>query len=128
MEQVWKGAALCLVGGIFAALLKKKTPELSIMLSVAVVIVVGTELLQTMRTVTAMIESLAQLQNLPQDLFAPLLKTVAIALVSRLGSDLCRDAGESAMASLLDICGSFGAIVVSIPLFKAAWDMLQSIL
>lgn len=128
MEQVWKGAALCLVGGIFAALLKKKTPELAIMLSVAVVIVVGTELLQTMRTVTAMIESLAQLQNLPQDLFAPLLKTVAIALVSRLGSDLCRDAGESAMASLLDICGSFGAIVVSIPLFKAAWDMLQSIL
>ena len=128
MELVWKGAALCLVGGIFAALLKKKTPELAIMLSVAVVIVVGTELLQTMRTVTAMIESLAQLQNLPQDLFAPLLKTVAIALVSRLGSDLCRDAGESAMASLLDICGSFGAIVVSIPLFKAAWDMLQSIL
>ena len=128
MEQVWKGAALCLVGGIFAALLKKKTPELAIMLSVAVVIVVGTELLQTMRTVTVMIESLAQLQNLPQDLFAPLLKTVAIALVSRLGSDLCRDAGESAMASLLDICGSFGAIVVSIPLFKAAWDMLQSIL
>ena len=128
MEQVWKGAALCLVGGIFAALLKKKTPELAIMLSVAVVIVVGTELLQTMRTVTAMIESMAQLQNLPQDLFAPLLKTVAIALVSRLGSDLCRDAGESAMASLLDICGSFGAIVASIPLFKAAWDMLQSIL
>ena len=128
MEQVWKGAALCLVGGIFAALLKKKTPELAIMLSVAVVIVVGTELLQTIRTVTAMIESLAQLQNLPQDLFAPLLKTVAIALVSRLGSDLCRDAGESVMASLLDICGSFGAIVVSIPLFKAAWDMLQSIL
>ena len=128
MELVWKGAALCLVGGIFAALLKKKTPELAIMLSVAVVIVVGTELLQTIRTVTAMIESLAQLQNLPQDLFAPLLKTVAIALVSRLGSDLCRDAGESVMASLLDICGSFGAIVVSIPLFKAAWDMLQSIL
>ena len=128
MELVWKGAALCLVGGIFAALLKKKTPELVIMFSVAVVIVVGTELLQTIRTVTAMIESLAQLQNLPQDLFAPLLKTVAIALVSRLGSDLCRDAGESAMASLLDICGSFGAIVVSIPLFKAAWDMLQSIL
>ncbi len=128
MEQVWKGAVLCLIGGIFAALLKKKTPELAIMLSLAVVTVVGVGIVQTIRTVAEVIEVMARLESFPNDLFAPLIKTVAIALISRLGSDLCRDAGESAMASMLEICGSFGAITVSIPLFKAAWDMLQSML
>ena len=128
MEQFWKGTILCLIGGIFAALLKKKTPELAVILSATVVIVVGMGIAQTWQSVTAIIETLTQLKSFPQELFAPLLKTVAIALVSRLGSDLCRDAGESAVASMLEICGSFAAIAVSIPLFKAALDMLQSIL
>lgn len=128
MELIWKGTALCIIGGVFAALLKKKTPELAMLLSVAVVVIIGSEIIQSIRGVIAMIETIAQLGNFPQDLFAPLTKTVAIALVSRLGSDLCRDAGENAMASMLEICGSFAAIAVSIPLFKAAWDMLQSLL
>ena len=69
-----------------------------------------------------------RLGKLPAELFGPLFKTVGIAMVSRLGSDLCRDAGEGAMASVLEISGSLGAIVVSLPLFEAVWDMLQSVL
>ena len=59
------------------------------------------------------------------ELFTPLLKTAAIALISRVGSDLCRDAGESAMASLVETAGAFGAILVSLPLMEAVWEMLQ---
>ena len=61
-------------------------------------------------------------------LFAPLVKTVGVALVSRTGSDLCRDAGEGAMASLVETAGAVIAILVSLPLFQAAWDMLRSLL
>ena len=66
--------------------------------------------------------------GLPTDLFLPLVKTVGIALVSRTGSDLCRDAGESAMASLVETAGAVTAILVSLPLFQAAWDMLRGLL
>ena len=128
MESILKGAAICLVGGILATLLKKKTPELATVLSIAVVVVVGSQITENVRAVTEVIETLAQLEYFPGDVFAPLMKTVAIALVSRIGGDLCKDAGENALASMLEICGSFGAIAVSIPLFMAAWDMLQSIL
>ena len=66
--------------------------------------------------------------QLPAELFAPLVKTVGVALVSRTGSDLCRDAGEGAMASLVETAGAVIAILVSLPLFQAAWDMLRSLL
>ena len=125
MDQVWKGAALCLIGAVFAALLKKKVPELAILVSMAVITLVGIALVQAVGNILAAVENLMHLGNFPADLFRPLIKTVAIALVSRLGSDLCRDAGEGAMASMLEISGSFGAIIVSLPLFEAVWDMLQ---
>ena len=111
-----------------AAVLKKKIPELALLLSLAVVAVVGLALIRSVGSVFAVIDVLMRSANLPSDLFRPLIKTVAIAMVSRIGSDLCRDAGESAMASVLEISGSFGAIVVSLPLFEAVWDMLQSVL
>ena len=38
------------------------------------------------------------------------------------------DAGEGAMASLVETAGAVIAILVSLPLFQAAWDMLRSLL
>lgn len=66
--------------------------------------------------------------QLPEQLFQPLLKTVCIALICRTGSDLCRDAGEGALASVLETAGAVAAIVVSLPLFRAVWDLLESLL
>ena len=53
---------------------------------------------------------------------------MGIALLSRTGSDLCRDAGEGAMASVLETTGAVAAIVVSLPLFRSAWELLGSLL
>ena len=87
---------------------------------------------------TTLLEPLGQLRDfweeasawgqLPEQLFQPLLKTVCIALICRTGSDLCRDAGEGALASVLETAGAVAAIVVSLPLFRAVWDLLESLL
>ena len=53
---------------------------------------------------------------------------MCIAFVSRIGADLCRDAGESAIASVLESAGAVAAIVVSMPLFRSAWEVLRSLL
>ena len=61
-------------------------------------------------------------------LFLPLLKTAGIAVVTRIGADLCRDAGESAMASAVEMAGAMGALLAVLPLMQAAWEVLRSLL
>ena len=58
-------------------------------------------LVRGVETVTAFVREVMQCGGVESALFAPLFKTVAIALISRTGADLCRDAGEGAMASLV---------------------------
>ena len=94
---------------------------------------VGTEhlllaLVRGVETVTAFVREVMQWGGVESALFAPLFKTVAIALVSRTGADLCRDAGEGAMASLVETAGAFGAVVVSLPLFGAVWELLSGMI
>ena len=98
--------ALCLVGALLAALLRRTGGEMALLLALAVC--------------GAAVMLLVQL-------FVPLVKTVGIALLCRTGSDLCRDAGESAIGSVLETAGAVAAIVVSLPLFRSAWELLRSL-
>mgnify|MGYP000711703044 FL=1 len=47
--------------------------------------------------------------------------------MSRLGGEICRDAGQGAMAAVLDTAGAFGAVLVSLPLVRAAWELLRTL-
>ena len=123
-----KVTALCLVGAVLAALLKKSSPELAVLLALAACAAVLLALVRGVETVTAFVREVMQWGGVESALFAPLFKTVAIALISRTGADLCRDAGEGAMASLVETAGACGAVIVSLPLFGAVWELLSGMI
>ena len=118
-------SALCLTGALLAVLLKRTNPDMALLLALAIC---GAVLFLLAEPLGDFFTQLSDWGGLPTELFAPLVKTVGIALVSRTGSDLCKDAGEGAMASLVETAGAVTAILVSLPLFQAAWDMLRSLL
>ena len=91
MEQMGKVAAICLVGAVFAALLKKRGAEMGLLLSLTVVAVAGAALMQTVGQALSLLERFMVLGNFDAALFRPLIKTTGIAVISRLGSDLCRE-------------------------------------
>ena len=126
METVLQIAAVCLVGAVLAAVLRQRSPEAALLLGLAVCAVVGALLLRGLADVLDMLEDLAA-GGLPEGLFTPLVKTLGIALVSRLGTEICRDAGQGAMAAVLETAGAFGAVLVSLPLVRAAWELLRSL-
>ena len=118
METVVQIAAVCLAAAILGAVLRQHSPETAAVLGLAVCAVVGVLLLRGLAEV---------LDMLPEGLFTPLVKTLGIALVSRLGGEICRDAGQGAMAAVLDTAGAFGAVLVSLPLVRAAWELLRTL-
>ena len=120
--------ALCLVGALLAALLRRTGGEMALLLALAVCgAAVMLLLAQPLEELKGFWEEAASWGQLPVQLFVPLVKTVGIALICRTGSDLCRDAGESAIGSVLETAGAVAAIVVSLPLFRSAWELLRSL-
>ena len=100
----------------------------ALLLGLAVCAAAGALLLRGLADVLDMLEDLAAAGGLPPELLAPLVKTLGIALVSRLGTEICRDAGQGAMAAVLEAAGAFGAVLVSLPLVRAAWELLRSLI
>ena len=123
-----KAAVVCLLGALLATLVKKTSPDMALLLALAVCAAVLTALVRGLEEITAFLQELLERGGLSAELFTPLLKTVGIALVTRTGGALCRDAGEGAMAAVVEMSGAFAVVLVSLPLFRAAWQMLEGLL
>lgn len=128
METLIRFTVICVIGGVLAVFVKKSSPDLGLMVSIAVCIVVLAALLAPLQEVVGLLRQMMEWSGMPEEVFAPLLKTLGIALLCRVGGDLCRDAGQSAVASLVEMGGALGTILVSVPLLRAVWEMLQSLI
>ena len=128
MEQVTQIAVVCLLGSLLALLLKKGSPETALLLALGVGVVCLLFLLKGAGEIVSFLDELMERANLSREVFLPLFKTLGIALVAKTGSDLCRDAGESAMGSLVETAGAFCAVLVSLPLLRAVLSMLLELI
>ena len=123
-----QAAALCLIGSILGLLIKKSAPEITMTLSLSLGVLLLLWIATDAGEVLAFLKELTERTGVPEVVFAPLLKTVAIALVARTTADLCRDAGESALGSLTESAGAVCALAASLPLLRTVMDILWELL
>lgn len=119
---------LCVVGALLALVVKRGTPEAALLLTIAAACVCLLFLGGVLREITAFLEELSTQSGVSQALFVPLYKTVGIALVVKAGGDLCRDAGESALAAVVETAGTVCALAVSLPLLRAVVSLLMELI
>ncbi len=119
MSLLIKAAAVALAGAVMAMVLKKNAPEIALALSIAMTVAaagLAAQLIGQLREVT----DLAREQTgLSPAVIAPVLKCVGIGVVTRLAADLCKDAGQSAAASAVELAGAACAMAASLPLIRA---------
>lgn len=128
MELAVKAAGIALVGCILADLLKKSGGQTALLLAAAVCCALTALAAAVLKQITDFTGSVCELAALSAPAVTTVLKTVGIALITRLTCDLCRDAGQTAMSSAAEFVGSAAAVYVSLPLMKTVLDMIGSLL
>lgn len=115
---------LCVVCLPPVLLLKKKTPELALLLTLAVLAVAAARCAALAAPLLERLRALGELAGIDGGYFTILLRTVAAALVTRLCGDLCRDGGSQALASAVDMAGALAALLIALPLLEAVVELL----
>ena len=116
MELAVKCAALAIFSALVSLMIRRMNPELSFALAAVTVV---TLLLSSASLFEKMISSFREAEKIFADTtmqMRPMLKCLGIAAASRLGSDLCRDASQAALASAVELAGTLCAVAVSMPM------------
>ena len=124
MEELLRFVGISVIGAVLAVLLRKNIPEISILLTIAFAVAAVLYLLQDVKTLWDELQALLLRSEIDGDIFVPLIKVLGISLVTRCGGAICKDAGENAMAVLLQLAGMICAVLTTIPLMEEVVEML----
>lgn len=119
-----KLSAFCVACLLPVVLLRKKTPEQALLLTIAVLAAALAFLLGQAVPLVERLRSLFAQAGIEAAYVSVLLRTVAAALVTRLCADLCRDGGSQAMASVVETAGAVAALLIALPLLEAVAALL----
>lgn len=120
-------AALCVAGALLAVVVRRGAPELALAVTLGAVAVGLLFLAGPMKELLDFMKEVSR-YGVSQKLLIPLYKIVGIAVVVKVGGDLCRDAGESALASVVETAGSVCALLAALPLLRGVLALLMELM
>lgn len=107
---------LAVAGLLLIVLLKSTRAEYAFMLKVAILMVIGISLLGVVSKVVSEIQALGSTAGIDSEMLKLLLKSMGLCMVTQLAANLCKDSGESAMATGVELAGSVGILIMALPL------------
>jgi len=124
MEIIIKAVVIGVAGAVLTLIIKRTNPELSTVLTLTVCSVIVGMSMQVYSSVSEVLSLVELGSGFSSAYTAPVIKCVGIGITARLGSDLCKDSGQDAVASSVEICGAICALYVSLPLIKTMLRMI----
>jgi len=119
----------CIIGCILILLLKQYQKIQGVMLSIAVCIIVFLTVMPEIRRIFDTAQNIYARSNLDISYFGMLCKAVGIACLSQIGTDICRDCGENAIGTAVELCGRVMLVLLALPLFltlaETVLEMMQ---
>lgn len=122
--ELLKLTGLCVACLLPVTLLRRKTPEQALLLTIAILAVAMAQCMRAGAPLLEELRSLFERAGIELTYVSILLRTLAAALVTRLGADLCKDGGSQALASTVETAGAVAALVIALPLLRAVVDLL----
>lgn len=121
-------AALGIVAVCLALIVKNQRPELALLISAATGVIILINLLGKIKTVIDSINDFTNVSGIDAGFIGILLRVVGIAYIAEFGAEICRDAGENAIAAKMEIAGKVTIMLIAIPVMMSILEMLTKVL
>lgn len=128
METMVRVAAAAVTAAVLGAVLRRHTPELGLLLVLAAGLWMLGVCANALGAALEVLRELTGLTGMDEELLAPVVKTVALSLLTRLTAEVCRGAGEGGIAAFVETAGTVLALGVSLPMVRAVMILMGELL
>ena len=124
MELIYKASALALLSAVVSLLLKKQNPEAALLLSVLTAVGILIAAMGLLNGLQELREQIGKILGGSEVLIAPIMKCLAIAIVTRIAAELCKDSAQNAAAAAVELAGTVCAVSTVMPLLMSVLKMI----
>lgn len=123
--------ALCGVAVIAAILcltIKQYSAEAAVWTSVGCGVLLLLAVIRMLSPAVDTLRNISETAGISGEYVQVLLKALVICYLTKFSSDMCRDAGETAIATKLEFAGRIAVVVLSLPLYIALVDIVTGLM
>ncbi|NLO98016.1 MAG: stage III sporulation protein AD [Peptococcaceae bacterium] len=126
--EIAQVVGLAIIVTVIGAVLKQIKPEMALQLSILAGVTIFLLVMDKIRLVIDLLQKLADQANINSYYLFIVLKIVGVAYLAELGCQICRDAGETALATKVEIAAKVFVIVLAIPIIVAIIESVMKLL
>ena len=126
--EIIKIVGIGLISLVIIMLLKQYKPEFAIYASILAGILILTLVMDKLTGIINLINSIANKASVNTKFIALLMKITGIAFLSEFAVSICKDSGESAIASKIELGSKIVIISMSIPIITSLLELIIKIL
>lgn len=128
MELIIKVFVISMITAIIVLLLKKNSPEISLLIVVAACATILSAAFFILKDIVELIKDITITAEIEPAAVSTVIKSVGIGIVSKFASDVCKDAGQTAAASSVELFGSVAVVYIALPLIKTVLKNINSLI
>ncbi len=126
--EVIKIIGIALIALIIIILLKQYRPEFAVYISLLTGVLILVLVMDQLAGIISLLQSLANKTSINMTFLSLLIKITGIAFLSEFAVSICRDSGEGAIASKIEIGSKIVIISMSIPIISSLLEIILKIL
>lgn len=126
--DIFKIVLIALLATSMIIIVKQTRPEIAMLISIITVAFIFLFSIDKVGQVIELITSLSDRAGLSREFLSIILKIVGIAYITEFGANICKDIGESAIASKVQFAGKCVILIFGINIIGNFVDTLTQIL
>ena len=128
MDVLLKCVLAAIVAAILGLLIKKSNPETTLLLGLAASAAVLIAAFNAAEKLFELLRGLIEMTGISEGVVSVVLKTAAAAVITGFSADMCKDAGQSALASACETAGAMIVMYTALPLFETVLRTMEKLM
>lgn len=126
--EILQIVGLGMVVTILILVVKMQRPEIAVQISILTGVIVFMLIAGKLSAVIELLNNYTKRANIDAIYITTLLKIIGIAYIAQFGAEICKDAGEGAIASKIELAGKVIIVVLAVPIITSLLDMVVRIM
>ena len=126
--EIIKIIGISLIAIIIAVIIKQYKPEFAVYISIITGVIILLICTNYMANIISLVEILANKVNINTQFIKILIKITGIAILTEFAVSICKDSGETAIASKAEIGSKIIIISMSMPIIQALISTITKVL
>lgn len=126
--EIFQIAGICIIAAITILVLKEHRPEIAVQVSIVTGVIILLMVSGQISSVINLLATLSAKMDVDIAFISIILKVIGIAYIAEFSAEICKDAGQSAIASKIELASKIFIVILAIPIITSLMDLIISLM